>query len=101
MLSKQEGRDVRKDKALVLVGAFRKGFFERLPLLCVNSLSPLPLSPTPSLPHSSERGAGSSKETLVDSRKSGCLRSDKNLVGVSVWVEPVEEHSPASAPLVC
>lgn len=49
------------------------------------------LPPNLSLPHSAEESA-SSKETLVDSRKSGCCRSDKNLVGVSVWVEPAEEQ---------
>lgn len=51
----------------------------------------LSLPPNLSLPHSAE-GSASSKDTLVDSRKSGCCRSDKNLVGVSVWVEPAEEQ---------
>lgn len=51
----------------------------------------LSLPPNLSLPHSAEESA-SSKDTRVDSRKSGCCRSDKNLVGVSVWVEPVEEQ---------
>lgn len=51
----------------------------------------LSLPPTLPLPHSAEASA-SSKDTLVDSRKSGCCRSDKNLVGVSVWVEPAEEQ---------
>lgn len=61
----------------------------RLPLLF--SVISFSLPPHLSLPHSSE-GCGSSKDTLVDSRKSGCCRSDKNLVGVSKWVEPVEEQ---------
>lgn len=52
----------------------------------------LSVSPTlPSFSQSSE-GTGSSKDTLVDSRKSGCCRSIRNLVGVSVWVEPAEEQ---------
>ena len=55
------------------------------------SVISLSLPPNLSLPHSAEESA-SSKETLVDSRKSGCCRSDKNLVGVSVWVEPAEEQ---------
>lgn len=37
-------------------------------------------------------GACSSKETLVESLKSGCLRSMRNLVGVRMWVEPVREQ---------
>lgn len=55
------------------------------------SVISLSLPPNLSLPHSAE-GSASSKDTLVDSRKSGCCRSDKNLVGVSMWVEPVEEQ---------
>ena len=55
------------------------------------SVISLSLPPNLSLPHSAEVSA-SSKDTLVDSRKSGCCRSDKNLVGVSMWVEPVEEQ---------
>ncbi len=55
------------------------------------SVISLSLPPNLSLPHSAE-GSASSKDTLVDSRKSGCCRSDKNLVGVSKWVEPVEEQ---------
>lgn len=64
-------------KGLLCTAAFT--FFSVLSL----SFAPLPLS----LPHSSD-GSGSSKDTLVDSRKSGCCRSVRNLVGVSVWVEP-------------
>lgn len=52
---------------------------------CDFCLPPFPVS------HSSE-GSGSSKDTLVDSRKSGCRRSIRNLVGVSKWVEPAEEQ---------
>lgn len=71
---------VKVQKGLLCTAAFT--FF------CVISLS---LPPNLSLPHSAE-GSGSSKDTLVDSRKSGCCRSFKNLVGVSMWVEPVEEQ---------
>lgn len=38
-------------------------------------------------------GACSSKDTLVESLKSGCLRSMRNLVGVRMWVEPAGEQS--------
>lgn len=71
---------VKVQKGLLCTAAFT--FF------CVISLS---LPPNLSLPHSAE-GSGSSKDTLVDSRKSGCCRSFKNLVGVSMWVAPVEEQ---------
>lgn len=57
-------------------------------------VSVISLPATLCLPHSAE-GSASSKDTLVDSLKSGCCRSDKNLVGVSKWVEPVEEQSRA------
>lgn len=80
----------KKEEALVL-WRFRKGFFVRLPLLFSVWFLSLSLPPNLSLPHSAE-GSASSKDTLVDSRKSGCCRSAKNLVGVSVWVEPVEEQ---------
>lgn len=79
----------KKEEALVL-WRFRKGFFVRLPLLFSVWFLSLSLPPNLSLSHS--EGSASSKDTLVDSRKSGCCRSDKNLVGVSVWVEPVEEQ---------
>lgn len=71
---------VKVQKGLLCAAAFT--FF---------SVISLSLPPNLSLPHSAE-GSASSKDTLVDSRKSGCCRSDKNLVGVSVWVEPVEEQ---------
>lgn len=71
---------VKVQKGLLCAAAFT--FF---------SVISLSLPPNLSLPHSAE-GSASSKDTLVDSRKSGCCRSDKNLVGVSMWVEPVEEQ---------
>lgn len=79
---KEEGSPcaVTDQKGLLWAAAFT--FFSAI------SLS---LPPNLPLPHSAEESA-SSKETLVDSRKSGCCRSDKNLVGVSVWVEPAEEQ---------
>lgn len=83
-------RSTEGKKALVL-WAFRKGFFARLPLLCQSVIS-LSLPPSLFLSHSSEPASGSSKDTLVDSRKSGCCRSVKNLMGVMVWVEPVKEQ---------
>lgn len=42
-------------------------------------------------PHSM-MGAGSSNDTRLLSRKSGCLRSWRNLMGVNMWVEPVREE---------
>lgn len=80
---KKRGRSpcaVKGQKGLLWAAAFT--FF---------SVISLSLPPNLPLPHSAEESA-SSKETLVDSRKSGCCRSDKNLVGVSVWVEPAEEQ---------